>query len=200
MNFLLFLRTISEKWNNWVNLNMPPSCFPENSTRLTYSRGASRCILTSTESPVFNSLQSSPLYNLKSRLFQFTCFGTTLVKLYVVFKTFDFFFNCWNSILLVLKLRIWHFYTFYCKASLKAIIFKTCKNRSYLITTLSIMLSSPAVVSFFTESHVLKETKFKSEERFTWNISFQWNRSASKLLCAQHKRLAHHLLKAVSKH
>lgn len=135
--------------------------FPENSTCLAYSRGSSHYILTSTEPPVFNSLQSSPLYNLKSKLFQFTFVSNTLVKLYVIFKTFDFFFfNCWNSVPLVLKiLRTWHFYSFYCKASLKMIIFKTCKNKSYLITTLSIMLSSPAIVSIFIESHVLKGTK-----------------------------------------
>lgn len=44
------------------------------------------------------------------------------------------------------------------------IIFKTWKTRSDLITTLSVMLSSPAVVSIFIELHVLKEMKLKSED------------------------------------
>lgn len=75
--------------------------FPENSTCLAYSRGSSRYILTSTEPPVFNSLQSSPLYNLKSKLFQFTFVSNTLVKLYVIFKTFDFFFSIVETVFLL---------------------------------------------------------------------------------------------------
>lgn len=161
MNFLLSVRTNSEKWNYWVNLNTPPTVF-QKTAPVWLTLGAHLATYSPAPSPLFLIL-----YNLRHcTIWKVSYFSLHLLVILWSNCTSSsrpltfFFFNCWNSVPLVLKiLRTWHFYSFYCKASLKMIIFKTCKNKSYLITTLSIMLSSPAIVSIFIESHVLKGTK-----------------------------------------